>query len=128
MFTDPITLNPTSFGGANVNKAYSLVGWGGDTSTKRRVAATALTTPEDMMISHRVQKDGTLLVDQHMVRLDTQFTDPIKGVCKLSSWLVIRVPQGTSVVTLQEIKDQVGRLIAFEQSVGALDKILNNEP
>jgi hypothetical protein len=62
------------------------------------------------------------------VRLDKTFTDPIAGVVTLSAYMVLQVPRGTSVVTLQEIKDCVGRLIALEQSSGALDKILNREP
>lgn len=128
MFTNDIALNPTSFGGANVNQTYALVGWGGDSSSIRRVAATAATTPETLTVSHRQAKDGSVKVDQHMVRLDEVLSDPVLGTVKHSAWLVLRIPSGTTVVTSQRIKDLVGRLIAFEQAVGALDKLVNSEP
>lgn len=124
-----LTLNPTSFGGANVNKVYDYIGVGSTPSSSvRRVSATATSKPETLVISHRESKVGSVQIDQHMVRLDTVISDPLMGMVKLSSRLVIEVPRGTTVVTLQEIKDQVGRLIALEQGVGALDKILNSEP
>jgi len=130
MFDNAISLNPNAYGGANVAKVYDLVGWGGDSSSIRRVAATATTTPETLVVSHQssTPKGSDLTTDQHMVRVDKEFIDPVKGPVKLSAWLVIRVPKGTSVVTDQEIKDNVGRLLAFEQASGALAKILNSEP
>lgn len=128
MFDNDITLNPQTFGGQNVNKVYSLVGWGSDTSTTRRVSATATTTPETLTVSHRDTKSGSLTTSQHLVRTDIELADPVVGRVTMSAWLVIRVPQGTSVITSQVIKDQVGRLIAFEQAAGAIDKILNSEP
>lgn len=128
MFNNDITLNPTTYGGANTNEVYSLVGWGGDSSSIRRVSTTASTTPTTLRVEHREAEKAKIITDQHLVRLDKQFTDPVMGKVILSSWMVIHVPRGTTVITLQEIKDQIGRLIAFEQAVGALDKILNSEP
>jgi hypothetical protein len=129
MFANLLSLNPTPFGGANAAKDYDLISMGSTTSSStRRVAATATTTPETLTISHRAQKSGSVTIDQHMLRFDSIFTDPLLGPVKLSSWMVIQVPKGTTVVTLQEIKNQVGRLIALEQTSGALDKILNGEP
>lgn len=128
MFADDITLNPQTFGGQNVDKVYSLFSWGGDTSTIRRVSATANTTPETLTVSHRQTKAGVVTTNQHMIRVDISLTDPILGQVVVSAWLVIRVPLGTTIVTDQVIKDQVGRLLAFEQSAGALAKILNSEP
>lgn len=129
MFDNALTLNPTSFGGANTNKVYDLIAMGAtNSSSTRRVAATATTKPETLAISHKEVKQGSYTADQHLVRLDTLITDPLLGPVQLSSWLVLKVPKGTTVVTLQEIKDQVGRLLALEQASGALDKILNGEP
>lgn len=129
MFDNSLTLNPTAFGGQNVNKVYDLISMGSNQSSSiRRVAATATTTPETLTISHRESKVSGVSTDQHLVRVDKTFSDPVMGSVKFSAWLVIQVPRGTSVVTLQEIKDQVGRLIACEQASGALDKILNGEP
>lgn len=129
MFDNALTLNPQSFGGANANKVYDLIAMGSNNSSStRRVSATATTKPESLVISHKSTKQGEVLVDQHLVRLDTMITDPLLGPVMLSSWLVLRVPRGTTVVTLQEIKDQVGRLLALEQASGALDRILNGEP
>lgn len=128
MFDNAISLNPTSFGGANVTKVYDLVGMGSDSASLRRVSATAATTPETLTISHREVKEGGQPVQQHLLRLDTNIIDPLKGTIRYSAWLVIKVPQGTSVITTALIKDQVGRLIALEQSAGAIEKILNSEP
>lgn len=128
MFDNAITLNPQTFGGANANKVYDLVSWGGDNSSLRRVSSTATTTPETLAISHREFKEGAVTVDQHLIRLDEVLTDPVLGQTKLSAWMVIRVPRGTSVVTNQKILDIVGRLIALEQGVGNITRILNSEP
>jgi len=126
MFTYPLSLNPTSFGGVNAAKSYDLIDLQ-DAKSVSRVAATATTTPETVTISH--QSSGSAVVtDRHLVRLDKKFSDPLLGSVNLSAYLVLSVPRGTSVVILQEIKDMVGRLIALEQTAGALDKILNGEP
>jgi hypothetical protein len=63
-----------------------------------------------------------------LVRLDESIVDPLLGRVVFSAWLVVRVPRGTSVITLAKIKDIVGRLIAFEQASNAIDQILNSEP
>lgn len=127
MFNNDITLNPQSFGGQNEDKVYSLVSVG-DTGSLRRVSATSTSTPETLTIGHRSAVEKGLIVNQHMVRTDIILLDPDKGEVKVSAWLVIRVPKGTTVVTTTVIKDQIGRLLAFEQASGALDKILNMEP
>lgn len=133
MFNTDITLSPASFGGAAVNKTYSLVLPLGTDTSIRRVSATASTLPETLKIAHQQQtvaSGGTskLAYYQHLIRLDQAFNDPIYGQGNLSAWLVIRDPIGTSVVTAQHRLDIVGRLLAFEQTAGYLDKILNNEP
>lgn len=132
MFNNDIALNPQPFGGANASQTYSLVLPLGTDTSLRRVSATASTTPETLQIAHRQSGEknevGVLQYDQHLIRLDESFLDPIKGSGRLSTWLVIRNPLGTSVITTQKILDIVGRLLAFEQTSGHLAKILNKEP
>ena len=127
MFTYPVSLNPTTYGGANVAKSFDLVDLQ-DNRTLSSVAAEATTTPHTLSVSHQNVASGSTTADRHLIRLDKTFNDPIYGKQTLSCYVVLQVPRGTTVVTLQEIKDMVGRLIAFEQAAGALDKILNNEP
>lgn len=128
MFNNDITLNPQSFGGANADKTYSLVSWGGDSTSIRRVPLTASTTPETLTLAHRAVKRGSVSVDSHMVRLDFLQSDPALGPALLSARLVMEVPRGTSVITNQQILDIQGRLIAFMRASGNLDKFLNSEP
>lgn len=132
MFNTDVSLNPTSFGGTNAAKVYSLVLPLGNDSSLRRVSSTSATTPETLKISHQVSNSknevGVLQYAQHLIRFDESFTDVIKGSGQLSVWMVIRNPLGTTAVTSQKILDIIGRLIAFEQTAGNLDKILNNEP
>lgn len=128
MFDNDIILNPLSYGGANADKTYSLVSWGGDSSSVRRVSATASTTPETLSISHRAVTRGKVIVDTHMARLDFVQTDPILGAVNLNWRIVGEVPRGTSVVTSQQILDMQGRAIAFLRASGYLTKFLNSEP
>jgi len=127
MFNTDVALNPSTYGGAATSKTYSLLGNASISESLRRVSATANSTPETLQIKHRDIKVKDVATGQHLVRLDKLFTDPVKGECQLSARLIIEVPKGTSVVTNQEILDIVGRLIAFEQASGNLDKILNAE-
>lgn len=132
MFNTDIPLNPTAFGGTNASKTYSLVLPLGTESSIRRVSSTAATFPETLKIAHQQSsvsnEVGKLTYNQHLIRLDQSFTDPVKGSGQLSAWLVVRNPIGTTAITGQMIIDLVGRLLAFEQTSGYLDKILNNEP
>lgn len=132
MFSTDISLNPTAFGGTNAAKVYSLVLPLGTDTSLRRVSATSATTPETVKISHQSSSSknevGVIQYQQHLVRLDQSFVDTIKGTGQLSAWMVLRNPIGTTAITSQMIIDIIGRLFAFEQTAGALDKILNNEP
>lgn len=120
-------LNPLTYGGANTSKTYSLLGYSGLSEATRRVAATATTTPETLVVKHRAIKVLDCETDQHLMRLDTQAVDPVKGRVQLSARMIIEVPKGTTVITDQMILDIVGRLIAFEQTSGHLTKLLNSE-
>lgn len=124
------TLNPGSplnLGGVAADKVYNFIGYPTATSSLRRVASTALTAPDSLVISHRVIKEGAFTVDQHMVRLDEVFTDALLGAGKGSAWLVTKAPRGTTAWTTQLAKNQVGRVFAAWLASGNADKILNGE-
>lgn len=128
MFNNDITINPGTFGGANANTVYSLVGFSGDSSSTRRVASTANSTPDELRISHSKNKRNGIQYDQHMVRIDRTLVDPTKGPVVISAWMVIAVPSGYAIADLAATKEVVGRVVAFEQASGTIDKIFNSEP
>lgn len=127
MYTYPLTLNPSSYGGAAVDKVFDLIDLD-DARSVSRVAATSTTTPETLTVSHQRTLSNGIDIDRHLVRLDKTFNDDVAGKVTLSAYMVLVVPVAVDDVTSQEILDIVGRLIAFEQASGSLDKILNSEP
>jgi hypothetical protein len=128
MFSDPVAINPNTFGGANVSTSYALVGLTGISASLRRVSATAATAPDTLQVSHQEAKRGSLKTDRHMARVDRTLIDPVLGQVVVSAWLVFEVPRGTTIVTPTEIKETTGRLIAFQQTAGVMDKLINSEP
>lgn len=127
MFANDITLNPQPYGGANADKVFSLVGWGGDSSSIRRVSATASTAPDTLKVSHRETKQGKVVYDDHMVRRDLTVVDPILGPVTVSAWIVVKMPRGTSA-TVAQAKNTLGEAVDFLMEAGATDKFLNSEP
>lgn len=129
MLANDITLNANTYIGTAGDKVYNLVSFDStsDSGTLRRVAATALTTPETLRISHRVIKKGNVTFDQHLVRLDETQQDPILGSLQGSSWFVSLVPRGSTVITPTTAKTLTGRLIHSLLASGHFDKILNGE-
>lgn len=129
MLANDLTLNPGSYGGTAADKIYNLVSLDNSAGvgTLRRVASTATTAPETLKISHFTQKKGEVEYDQHMVRVDETQTDAVKGVVTASVWTVIRVPKGTTAITVSKVKDLLGRNIACLMAAGATDKVLNGE-
>lgn len=127
MLANDLTLNPGSFGGTAANKVFTLAGYPTPTSALRRVQATALTTPESVLISHQSAIRGELTYDRHLVRHDVVLNDPLKGAVKASVWTTIEVPRGTTVFTNAVIKDMHGRLPSLLCASGAMDAILSGE-
>lgn len=121
------TLNPGSYGGVAADKVYNLINNPTPNSSLRRVASTAQTAPDRLTISHRNTKKGGVNYAGRMIRIDEQFSDPLLGAGDFSCRLVIDVPIGTSVVTTQLIKNQVGRVFAAWMVAGNADKILAGE-
>jgi hypothetical protein len=128
MFANDLVINPQTFGGANVATTYSLVGWKGDSASIRRDSVTAATAPNVLTISHLEQKRNGLPTHQAMVRVDRTYTDVLLGPVVLSSWLVISIPKGTTIITEAAVKDVVGTVLAVEQASGAIAKLINSEP
>jgi hypothetical protein len=128
MFADPVAINPNTFGGANVSTSYALVGLTGISASLRRVSATAATAPDTLTVSHQESKQGSLKTDRHMARVDRTLIDALLGPVKVSAWIVFEVPRGTTIVTPTEIKETTGRLVAFQQTAGYMDKLINSEP
>jgi hypothetical protein len=63
-----------------------------------------------------------------MARVDRTLIDALLGPVKVSAWIVFEVPRGTTIVTPTEIKETTGRLVAFQQTAGYMDKLINSEP
>jgi len=127
MLANDLTLNPGSYGGVSANKIFNLAGYPTPTSSIRRVQATALTTPETVLISHQNVQRGGLTVDRHLVRHDVTLNDPLKGAVKASAWVTIEVPRGTTVFTNAVIKDMFGRLPSALLASGVMDAFLAGE-
>lgn len=129
MLANDITLNANTYIGIAGDKVYNLVSFDSttDSGTLRRVAATALTTPETLRISHRIVKKGPVTFDQHLVRLDETQNDPLLGTLTGSCWFVNLSPRGSSVITSTTAKTLTGRLIHSLLASGNFDKVLNGE-
>lgn len=125
-----MSLNPNGYGGADVTKAYDLIvpPTNGEKGSVSRVAATAVTTPEVMRISHQEVESAGLTIDRHLMRLDNTVTDTDLGKVTYSCYLNLIVPRGTTEITDQMILDIVGRVVDFTQNAGSLAKFLNSEP
>lgn len=127
MLSDNIQVNSGYGGDTTTVKWYNLIGSPTVDSSLRRVSASYPGVRDELAISHRESKSGKVTYDQHLIRLDEEHTDPVLGSVTLSSWMVIRVPRGTSVITEQMIKNQVGNLLVIEQGSGNLTKIIGGE-
>lgn len=128
MFSNDLVVNPNTFGGVNANTTYSLVGWKGDTTSIRRDGVTAATAPDVLTISHLETKRNNRSTHQAMVRIDKTYIDVTVGPVVLSAWLVIAIPNGTTIITEAAVKEVVGRVLAVEQASGAITKLINSEP
>lgn len=129
MLPNDITLNANTYIGTAGDKVYNLVSLDNTagSGTLRRVAATALTTPETLRISHRTTKKGDVTYDQHLVRLDESSNDPLLGSLQASAWFVVVIPRGSTTATATTAKTLTGRVIHSVLQSGYLDKVLNGE-
>lgn len=114
-------------------KTYALIGVTDSRST-RRIAATANSTPQTLVVSHEVKGAGykqrvrTLVGHTHeKVDGDIALTGGVIPSCRVQ--LVIDRPTSSGgFITPTTIKDQIGAVVDVLCASGQLDKILNQEP
>jgi hypothetical protein len=129
MFDEDIALNgdsSTTPATSEGSKTYSLVSLS-NTGSRRSVSALANTNPQTLVISHQESNKGGVKRRRSLVRIDASVDDESKGSVPYASYLVVDAPIGTDVTT-DNIKAALGRLLAFVQTSGVPEKILNGEP
>jgi hypothetical protein len=122
----PLTLNPTSYGGANEDKIFTIVDFG-NSKVVSRVTGDMPTVDNTMTISHAESKVSGVTVDRHLVRLDLTETDTELGKVTASVYFVAAIPRGQTAITDQELLNLKGRLLALLQGSGNWDAILGGE-
>lgn len=127
MIANDLTLNPGSYGGTAANLVFVLGGYPTSTSSLRRVTATALTEPNQLLVSHQSVKRGTVTYDRHLIRRDRTLIDTLAGNVKGSAWITIEAPRGVAVWTPAVLKDMVGHLVSAYMGSGVMDQILAGE-
>lgn len=131
MFDLSLSLNPNgsiTLDGTNSAKVFDLVDFPSQGQSVRRVAATALTTPETLTISHRDFVEKGQPMHQHLVRMDIAALSALGVKQPCAAWLVVKHPGDNVTVTPAMIKDMVYRLFRLMTTTGYLDKIINGEP
>lgn len=128
MFDNNLAVNPNTFGGVNATTTYSLIGFPTTNAAIRRDSVTAATAPDTLTISHLQNTRNGSSYHQAMVRIDKTYNDVLLGPKVLSAWLVVAIPNGTTIVTETAVKEVVGRVLAVEQASGAITKLINGEP
>lgn len=126
---------PTNVGALGA-KTYALVANPSSGATKRRVAATANTTPQVLSVSHSVSGKGFQQRCRTVVRVDysdltadlTQETGTNGEVPKVSAYCVIDRPIiSDGVITDAIVQNQVGAVIGVLLGSGNMAKLLNQE-
>lgn len=123
-----ITL-PGSSGATTFAMITNLVG----STTKRRVAATAGTTPQTLSIGHSKAGTGFKQRTRSVVRMDyvannTDIADTGGVTPSASAYLVLDRPvQSGGAITDTILKTMLGGLLHVILASGQLDKLLNEE-
>jgi hypothetical protein len=119
-------------GGAG-SLTFALVAGGGGTSSLRRVAATANTTPQELRISHTEVGKGFArrlrsLIQARITKNDAVLTSTGGIVPSISVSLTIDRPMNMGVyVTDQNVKDLLGQVFDVVTRSGQLAKLFNQE-
>lgn len=121
MFANDITLA----GDAASSTTYALRGII-DGRSVRGDAASGLSQPRNLVISHQEVKRTGYVANRHLVRLDRTEIDLNNVEANLSVQLVVESPQ--SIVTAAQVKDAITQLKNFLGTAGYVDKLLNGEP
>jgi len=115
MFNEQLTLSDGS-----ANHAYSTVVTG-DYKRIRRVPSTDLNAPELFTISHQLNGD----VSRSLLRFDTTIEGTAGELGVISVQRVISIPR--NLATPELVKKVWAQSIAFEQTAGYQDKVINLE-
>jgi len=115
------------------SKVYNQVATVANNASKRRIAATAGTTPQEIEISHEIKGTGFKARIRTMIRhkytkvnQDTTLTEGV--VPSASATLTFDRPvQSAGAITDVTFTDQIGALLDVVLTSGALAKILNQE-
>lgn len=121
-----MTLNPLSYGGTDSDIILDSVDTGTAYRTVSSEAATALTTPTLLTISHDVRRINGVDVYGHLARLTRTYTDD-NGAHECSVSFVLKVPQGVTACDSAEVLDLIGSMVDFTQNSGNITKFLNRE-
>jgi hypothetical protein len=119
--------------GALGSKVYAQIASAVNNETKRRIAATANSTPQTLRVSHTTSGVGfrariRSLVRQEYSKIDqdTTLTDGVIPSC--TAYLVIDRPvQSAGAITDTIVKNVIGALLDVILTSGQLDKLLNQE-
>lgn len=114
-------------------KTFALVASLINGSSKRRIAATATSTPQEMTCGHQTSGAGVAARCRTVVRFDLTRNDVDPSLYggkppTASAYMVIDRPlnQGAAIATA-DIKNLVGQLVDAILATGQLDKLLNQE-
>lgn len=119
--------------GALGAKTFALVASLVNDKTKRRIAATATTTPQECTISHTLSGTGfkqrcRSLLRFDFQRLDTDIADTGGVTPTAAAYFVLDRPiQSAGAITTAHIQSLVGWIVDTLCVAGQLDKILNME-
>lgn len=123
---------PTNVGALGA-KTYAMVANPSSGATKRRVAATANTTPQELSVSHTVSGTGFSQRCRTLVRHDYRdiSADPENTggeVPRISAYVVIDRPLNSGgVITDAIVQNSVGAVIGTLLGSGNMAKLLNQE-
>lgn len=136
MLTNDLVVTDNGTGtkpGALGAKTYSLLSVA-EAKSVRRIAATALSTPQTMTISHELKGKNWAARARSLVRADIQnigvdLASVGNIVPSAAVYLVIDRPVNTGgTLTATDVKNLVGAVLDVIMASGQLDKLLNMEP
>lgn len=130
MFDNTITLNPTGqiSGNVNADHVYQRVGSFNESQGKFRVASTALTLQQIMLIKHDVRTGKGYKYQASSVRLSDTVLDEVSGKPLTYDFgAYLNIPEGVYAGAGDKVLDLQGRGIAFLRSLTYLLKMQNQE-
>jgi hypothetical protein len=119
--------------GNQATKTFNQVAGSNGNAVLRRIAATANTTPEEILISHQVTGSGYATVCRSLIKasirktnVDTTTTGGIVPACSVGLTITRPLNMGANIVD-DNIEDLLGQVFDVITRSGQLAKILNQE-